>query len=71
MLDFIQCLKGGCLTIQLTQLLNLKNIYDTYQDKNIKRNELLYGVEFPKDDSKNGKDIKYYHKCINAWKRII
>ena len=70
MLDFIQCLRGGCLTIQLTQGLNVKNIYDTYQDKNIKRNELLYEVEFPKDDSKNGKDIKYYHKCISENKEL-
>ena len=34
MLDFIQCLKGGCLTIQLTQGLEVKNIYDTYQNRN-------------------------------------
>ena len=70
MLDFIQCLNGGCLTIQLTQGLNVKNIYDTYQDKNINRNELLYEVEFPKDDSNKEKDIKYYHKCISENKEL-
>jgi hypothetical protein len=63
MLDFIQCLKGGCLTIQLTQGLAIKNIYDTYQNRNINKNELLYTIEFKKDPDEK-KDIKYYHKKI-------
>ena len=63
MLDFIQCLKGGCMTIQLTQGLSVKNIYDTYQNRNINKNELLYEIE-PKKDPEEKKDIKYYHKKI-------
>ena len=63
MLDFIQCLKGGCLTIQLTQGLEVKNIYDTYQNKNINKNELLYIVEFKKVPEEK-KDINYYYKNI-------
>ena len=63
MLDFIQCLKGGCLTIQLTQGLEVKNIYDTYQNRNVNKNQLLYIVEF-KNDPDNKKDIKYYHEKI-------
>ena len=71
MLDFIQCLKGDCLTIQLTQGLNVKNIYDTYQNKNINKNELLYEIEFKKDGSNNNdKDIKYYYKCISENKEL-
>ena len=38
MLDFIQCLKGGCLTFQLTQGLEIIKIYDTYQNKNTNKN---------------------------------
>ena len=63
MLDFIQCLKGGCMTIQLTQGLSIKNIFDTYQNRNVNKNELLYNIEFKKDpDGK--KDNKYYHEKI-------
>ena len=74
LIDCIQCLKGDCLTIQLTQGLNVKHIYDTYQNKNISGNELLYEIEFNKDNSKDinkEKDIKYYHKCINENKELI
>ena len=70
MIDFIQCLKGGCLTIQLTQGLNVKNVYDTYQSANINKNELLYEVNF-KSDSLNKKDINYYHKSITENKDLI
>ena len=70
MLDFIQCLNGDCLTIQLTQGLNVKNIYDTYQNKTRNKNELLYEVEFNKDDMNNGKDINFYHKQINENKDL-
>ena len=74
LIDCIQCLKGDCLTIQLMQGLNVKNIYDTYQNKNLNSNELLYEIEFKKD-SKDVEDkekyIKYYHKCINENKELV
>ena len=69
LLDFIQCLKGGCLTIQLTQGLEVKNIYDTYQNRNVNKNQLLYVVEFQKDPN-NKKDIKYYHEKIKENKEL-
>ena len=50
MLDFIQCLKGGCLTFQLTQGLEIKNIYDTYQNKNTNKNDLIYSIDCKKED---------------------
>ena len=69
MLDFIQCLNGGCLTIQLTQGLEVKNIYDTYQNRNINKNELLYTIEFKKDPE-DKKDINFYHKKIKENKDL-
>ena len=69
MLDFIQCLKGGCLTIQLNQGLEVKNIYDTYQNKNINKNELLYIVEFKKIPEEK-KDINYYYQNIKENKEL-
>ena len=63
MIDFIQCLKGGCLTIQLTQGLAVKNIFDTYQNKNSNINKLLYYVKF-NDDFDEEKDINYYKNKI-------
>ena len=69
MLDFIQCLRGGCLTIQLTQGLSVKNIYDTYQNSNINKNDILYEIEF-KEDLENKKDIKYFQKEITENKEL-
>ena len=70
LLDFIQCLNGDCLTIQLTQGLNVKNIFDTYQNKNINRNELLYEIVYKKDESNKEKDIQYYQRCISENKEL-
>ena len=63
MIDFIQCLKGGCLTIQLTQGLAVKNIFDTYQNRNANKNKLLYYIRF-NDDYDEAKDINYYKNKI-------
>ena len=64
MIDFIQCLNGGCLTIQLTQGLSVKNIFDTYQNKNANKNKLLYYIKF-NDDYDEEKDINYYKNKIS------
>ena len=68
MLDSIQCLKGGCLTIQLTQGLEVKSIYDTYQNTDNK-NELFYVAKF-KNDPKEKKDINYYYQKITENKDL-
>jgi hypothetical protein len=72
MLDFIQCLKGGCLTFQLTQGLEIKNIYDTYQNKNANKNDLLYSIDCKKEDIQkfiqkinDTKDLNY-KKLLNV-----
>ena len=65
MIDFIQCLNGGCLTIQLTQGLAVKNIFDTYQNRNANKNKLLYYVKFNVDYDE-GKDINYYKEKIKG-----
>ena len=69
MIDFIQCLNGGCLTIQLTQGLAVKNIFDTYQNRNANKNKLLYYVEF-NDDYDEEKDINYYKEKIKENKEL-
>ena len=63
MIDFLQCLNGGCLTIQLTQGLAVKNIFDTYQNRNSNVIKLLYYIKF-NDDLDEGKDINYYKNKI-------
>ena len=69
MIDFIQCLNGGCLTIQLTQGLAVKNIFDTYQNRNSNKNKLLYYVKF-NDDNDEEKDINYYIEKIKENKEL-
>ena len=69
MIDFIQCLNGGCITIQLTQGLNVKNIFDTYQNRNINKNKLLYYIKF-NDDYDESKDINYYKNKISENKDL-
>ena len=58
MIDFLQCLNGGCLTIQLTQGLAVKNIFDTYQNRNSNVTKLLYYIKF-NDDLDEEKDINF------------
>ena len=69
MINFIQCLKGGCLTIQLTQGLAVKNIFDTYQNRNSNKNKLLYYIKF-NDDYDDQKDINYYINKIKENKEL-
>ena len=63
MIDFLQCLNGGCLTIQLTQGLAVKNIFDTYQNRNSNVTKLLYYIKF-NDDLDEEKDINYFKNKI-------
>jgi hypothetical protein len=70
MVDSIQYLRGGCITIQLTQGLSVRNIFDTYQNKNINKNKLLYLVEF-NEENDEGKNINYYKEKISASKDLI
>ena len=63
-IDSIQCLKGGCITIQLTQGLSVINIFDTYANKN----KLLYLIKFNNDDDydyEETKDNNYYKEKIS------
>ena len=65
MLDSIQYLKGGCITIQLTQGLSVKNIFDTYQNRNTNKNKLIYLIKFNGDFDDEIKDINYYKEKIS------
>ena len=69
MMDFMQCLNGGCLTIQLTQGLAVKNIFDTYQNRSANKNKLLYYIKF-NDDYDEVKDINYYKNKIKENKDL-
>ena len=64
MLDSIQYLKGGCITIQLTQGLSVRSIFDTYQNRNTNKNKLLYYIKGNEDYNGEIKDNKYYKKKI-------
>jgi len=72
MIDFIQCLKSGCITIQITQGLSVKSIYDTYHNRNTNQNELLYLIKFNEDYNDENQNItQYYHDQISKDKSLI
>ena len=72
MIDLIQCLENECLTIQITQGLSVKNIYDTYHNRNTNQNELLYVIKFNEDYFDEKQNItEYYHKKISENKNLI
>ena len=72
MIDFVQCLKNGCVTIQITQGLSVKSIYDTYHNRNTNQNELLYLIKFNGDcDVENQNITEYYHEKISKDKNLI
>ena len=72
MMDFIQCLKNGCITIQITQGLSVKNIYDTYHNRNTNQNELLYLIKFNGDCNIENQNItEYYHDLISKDQSLI
>ena len=64
MLDSIQYLRGGCITIQLSQGLSVKNIFDTYQNRNINKNKLIYSIKFNGNYGDEIKDINDYKQEI-------
>ena len=65
MIDSIQGLKGGCITIQLTQGLSVRNIYDTFYKGNANKNKLLYIIKYNGDyDYDESKDNNYYKQKI-------
>ena len=72
MIDLVQCLKNGCLTIQITQGLSVNSIYDTYHNRNTNQNELLYLIKFNGDcDVENQNITEYYHEKISKDKSLI
>ena len=69
MQDSIQYLKGGCITIQLTQGLFVRNIFDTYQNRTENKNKLLYLIKFNEDFDEE-KDNNYYKEKISENKDL-
>ena len=65
MIDSIQGLKGGCITIQLSQGLSVRNIYDTFYKGASNKNKLLYLIKFSEGyDFDESKDNNYYKNKI-------